>query len=109
MVNFLAHLFKEYQHRSLNAYRSAISSVHEKADGYEVGQHPLVYRVLKGAFNQRPPKPRYEFMWDVSKVLNYIDSLGESDALPLQSLSWKLAMILAIQVCRYSNARSAIP
>lgn len=96
MVNFLAHLFKEYQHRSLNAYQSAISSVHEKSDRYEVGQHPLVSRVLKGAFNQRPPKPRYEFMWDVSKVLNYIDSLGESDALPLQSLSWKLAMILAL-------------
>ena len=29
-------------------------------------------------------------------MLNYIDSLGESDALPLQSLSWKLAMILAL-------------
>ena len=30
----------------------------------------------------------------LSQVLNYIDSLGESDALSLQSLSWKLAMIL---------------
>ena len=61
VVNFLAHMFKEgYQYRSLNAYRSAISSVHEKVDGYEVGQHPLVSRLLKGVFNQRPPKPRYE-------------------------------------------------
>ena len=52
VVNFLAHLFKEgYQYHSLNAYCSTISSVHEKVDGYEVGQHPLVSRVLKGAFN----------------------------------------------------------
>ena len=29
-------------------------------------------------------------------MLNYSDSIGESDALPLQSLSWKLAMILAL-------------
>ena len=34
VVNFLAHLFEEgYQYRSLNAYRSAISSVHDKVDG----------------------------------------------------------------------------
>ena len=53
VVNLLAHMFEEgYQYHSLNAYRSAISSVHEKADGYEVGQHPLVSRLLKGVFNQ---------------------------------------------------------
>ena len=55
VVNFLAHLFKEgYQYRSLNVYLSAISSVHEKADGYKVG-YPLVSRLLKGVFNQWPP------------------------------------------------------
>ena len=96
VINFLAYLFKEgYQYCSLNAYCSAISSVHEKADGYEVEQHPLVSRLLKGVFNQRPPKPCYEVTWDV-KVLNYIDSLGESDSLSLQVLTWKLAMVLAL-------------
>ena len=58
-----------------------------------MGQHPHVSRMLKGAFNQRP---RYEVMWDVSIVLNYIESLGESDSLSLQILTWKLAMILAL-------------
>ena len=97
MVNFLAHLFKEgYQYRSLNSYRSAISSVHERVDGYEVGQHPLVSRVMKGAFNLRPPQPRYETTWDVTKVLNYIESLGSSESLSLRDLSWKLAMLLAL-------------
>ena len=38
----------------------------------------------------------YEVTWDVTKVLNYIDSLGESDSLSLQVLTWKLAMILAL-------------
>ena len=42
VVNFLAHLYQQgYQYRSLNTYRSAISSVHEKIDGIAVGQHPL--------------------------------------------------------------------
>ena len=70
--------------------------MHEKTNGYEVEQHPLVSRLLKGAFNQRPPRPRYEVTWDVSIVLNYIESLGESDSLSLQILTWKLAMILAL-------------
>ena len=38
VVNFLAYLFQQgYQYCSLNSYRSAISSVHEKVDGYKVG------------------------------------------------------------------------
>ena len=51
---------------SLNSYRSAISSVHEKVDGIEVGKHPLVTRMLKGVFNERPPRPNYESVWKVN-------------------------------------------
>ena len=88
VVNFLAHLYKDgYQYRSLNAYCSAISSMHERVDRYEVGQHPLVSRVMRGAFNLRPPQPRYEATWDVSTVLRYIESLGPSEVLPLHELS----------------------
>ena len=61
-----------------------------------MGQHPLVSRLLKRAFNQRPPRPCYEVTWDVSIVLNYIESLGESDSQSLQILTWKLALILAL-------------
>ena len=39
VANFLAYLFQQgYQSRSLNAYRSAISSVHDRVDGVEVGK-----------------------------------------------------------------------
>ena len=97
VVNFLAHLFEEgYQYRSLNSYRSAISSVHTKVDGYSIGEHPLVARLLKGAFNQRPPQPRYETTWDVAQVTQYFESLGENNKLSLQELTWKLAMLLSL-------------
>ena len=69
VVNFLAYLYREgYQYRSLNSYRSAISSVHERIDGYSVGQHPLVTRLMKGVFNDRPPLPRYTSTWNVQCV-----------------------------------------
>ena len=97
VVNFLADLFSQgYQYRSLNAYRSAISSVHDKVDGYDVGQHPLVSRILKGAFHQRPPQPRYTQTWDVSMVTSYIRSMGTNNSFSLQNLSHKLAMLMAL-------------
>ncbi len=94
VVNFLAHLFQQgYQYRSLN---SAISSVHEKIDGYEVGQHPLVTRLIKGAFRERPPQPRYSETWDVSKVTSHLDSLGNTDQLSLQDLTFKTVIFMAL-------------
>ena len=63
VANFLANLYeKGYQYRSLNAYRSAISSVHAEVDGQPVGQHPLITRLLKGVFNERPPPPSQDIL-----------------------------------------------
>ena len=97
VANFLAALYqKGYQYNSINAYRSAISSVHEKRDGVPVGQHPLVSRLVKGVFNARPPIPRYSSTWDVQTVLNYLESLGKNDALSLKQLTLKTAFLMAI-------------
>ena len=80
---------------SLNVFRSAISSVHDKFNGVEVGKHPTITRLLKGAFHERPPLPRYTSTWDVNKVLQYLKSLGPSNGLTLKQLTHKLVMLLA--------------
>ena len=64
-------------------------------DGYSVGQHPTISRLMKGVFNKRPPQPKYFYTWDVSKVTSFI-SLGENEALSLKLLSFKLVMLLAL-------------
>ena len=97
VVNFLAELHAEgYQYRSLNSYRSAISSIHERVEGQSIGQHPLVSRLLKGAFNQNPPTPRYSHFWDVGLVLQFIRQLGENNVLSLKWISIKTAMLMAL-------------
>jgi hypothetical protein len=69
-----------------------------------MGQHPLVSRLLKGAFNRRPPAPRYEFTWDVSQVVESIGSLGENKLLSLKLLTWKLTMVLSFtRPCKSSD------
>ena len=78
VANFLAYLFEEgYQYRSINVYRSSISTTHDKVDGYSVGQHPTVTRLMRGVFNKRPPLSKYSYTWDVHKVTSYISNLDE--------------------------------
>ena len=97
VVNFLAHLYgKGYQYRSLNAYRSAIASMHTQIDGASIGQHPLVSRLLKGAFHSRPPLPRYTETWEVSKVLALLSEQDVSHISPLKVLSQRTVMLLTL-------------
>ena len=83
----------------MNVYRSAVSSTHLPVDGFPLGQHPLVSKLLRGVFNSRSPQPRYS---DVSKVLDYLSSLRE-DPLPISLLTKKLAMLLALVSAQRSS------
>ena len=94
---FLTEVFNEgLAYRSLNVLRSALSSTHPKIDGFSVGQHPYVTRLLKGALNKRPPKPRYSHTWNVDVMINYIISLGKNSTLSLKTISMKLVTLFAL-------------
>ena len=97
VANFLATLFEEgYQYSSVNAYRSAISSVHDKVEGVNVGQHPTIIRLLKGIFNVRPPIPRYSATWDVQKVLDFLEAGGKPPTMSLKALTLRTVFLLAV-------------
>ena len=97
IVNFLADLFaKGYQYQSLNSYRSAIASAHKRVDGMSIGEHPAISRVLKGAYQSRPPVPRYSAFWDVGVVIEYLKALGHNESLSLRMLTLKTTMLLAL-------------
>ena len=87
MANFLAHMFEQgYQSRSLNAFRSAISSVHDKVGGIEVGKHSMVIRLLKSASHARLPLPHYTAIWDVHTVYWSISSVWVQHLVVTQAL-----------------------
>ena len=95
VVNFFADLFHQgYQQRFLSSYRSAISSVHEPVDGQPIGSHPMVSRLLKGVFHERPPQPHCSTTWHVSVVTNHIESLGDNQDLTLADLTLKVVALL---------------
>lgn len=87
---------KGYQQRSINAYRSAIASAHDRVDGASIGQHPTISRLMAGVANLRPPQPRYASTWDINKVLEYIEKKGVNETLSLKDLTFKTTMLLAL-------------
>ena len=96
-MEFLASQFEQgKQYRTINSYRSAISTTHSPIDGVVVGKHPLVSRLMKGIHNQRPPQPRYAATWDVQVVLRHIRSWGQTVVLGRKRLSQKLTMLMAL-------------
>ena len=97
ITSFLSDCFNEgLEYRTLNTYRSALSGVLPPIDGFPVGQHPLVVRLLKGVQNLRPALPRYKHCWDVDTVLDYLRSLPSNKDLSLKILTHKLAALLAL-------------
>ena len=88
------HEGKEY--RTINVYRSALSTILPLLDGQKVGRHPLVCQLLKGVYQLRPPQPRYAKTWQVGKLVQFIGSLGPNEKLSTKLLSYKLVGLLAL-------------
>ena len=70
-----------------------------------MGKHPLVSRLLKGAFHARPPLPWYTRTWNIQVVLNCVQQWGDTTSLSRKLLSFKLMMLL----CLARPSRSADP
>ena len=62
----------------------------------------FIPRFMKGYFNQKPPVPRYNFTWPVSKVLNFLGTL-----FPLEKLSLKMLTLKAVALVALSCATRA--
>ena len=69
VLEFL-HTQLHLSYSALNTARSALSCVISN-DNVPVGQHPLVCRFVKGAFERKPPSRKYYAIWDVRQVLSF--------------------------------------
>lgn len=51
----------------------------------------MVKKFVKGVFELRTPRPKYDSIWDVSIVFDYMKSLGDNNCLSLKGLTLKTA------------------
>ena len=97
VLKVLSNLFSQgLEYRTINGYRPAIPAYHEKAEEILIGQHPKVCQLLSGVFNKRPPQPKYTVIRDISKVIDYLNTLGNNENLSTKIITLKLTTLLAI-------------
>ncbi|KAB0803109.1 hypothetical protein PPYR_00079 [Photinus pyralis] len=91
VITFFQNLLGQSDNKygSFNSHRAALSLI---SPG-NIGEDSLFKRFMKGIARARPPKPRYNFTWDPTRVLDYLENrLGDS----LKHLSRKLVTLLTL-------------
>ncbi|CAH3177458.1 unnamed protein product [Porites lobata] len=97
VLDFLTLLYQQgLTYSAINTARSALSSYITLENGTCVGKHPLVSQLMKGIFQEKPPRPKYTEIWDVSIVLSYLQSLSAVDRLSLRELTLKLLVLILL-------------
>jgi len=104
-LEFLSSLLSEIgSYATLNTYRSAISLI--ALD--EVGSHPLIRRFFKGVATLKPQRPRYDFIWDASPVIEHLSTLYPHENFSLEIISRKLVTLLALTTAQRMQTLAAI-
>ena len=80
---------------SLGTARSALSTI-ATIDNIPAGQHPLITKFMKAAFNQRPVLPKNNITWDVSLVLRHLKTLGPNETIHIRQLAKKLVVLMLL-------------
>jgi len=94
ILNFLATLFNSgIGYSGLNTARSSLSSFFVLNGQVSVSNNTLVKRFMRGIFLLKPSLSRYNFTWDVSRFLNYLQTLS-NDSLTLKQMTLKLCALL---------------
>ena len=83
-------------YNAINLARSCLSLYLDKVEGLSIGNHPLCVRFLKAVSKLRPPMPKYNVVWDPSKVLDVFRNWDTNDKISLKLLSVKLVCLLML-------------
>ncbi len=93
VLRFLTSEFeKGASYGSINSLRSVVALIL----GPHVGEDDLVKRFCKGTSKLRQTQPRYDSIWDPKKVLDFISKWSPNEEIPLELLSKKIAVLLAL-------------
>ena len=91
VLDYLASFYESgLSYRTINCYRSALSTTLLPIDTYDVGKHPLVTRLMRGIYNSRPPVKTLVPTWSVTTVLKMLKLWSPNDKLDLKHLTCKM-------------------
>ena len=100
---FLTDLYHSgLQYRTIAGYRSVLSNILPAVDGFKIGQHPDILRLIKGIFHCRPPSKRLIPEWDLEKVLKALQKkpFEPLNKASLKMITFKTVFLIAITTFR---------
>ena len=97
VLEFILGLFKGkgLSYSTINTLRSALSAI-IRIENKTIGQHILVTRFLKAAFNERPAVLKTTVTWDVDQILAYLWTISPVKRISLKQLTMKLVMLMLL-------------
>ena len=99
VIDYLSSLFSaNLAYRTIILHRSVLSSTLPSIEGFPIGRHPLVSRLMRGVFLRRPPSRRVFQEWNVGDVLDVFRSWDSP--IPHRHLQRKCAFMLAMASSR---------
>ena len=91
ILKFLTEILHQgLKYNTIYDYRSAISAYHDSIILFSVRKHSSL---ITWIFNNRMSQPRYFFIWDVIKILGFLNSL-DSERIQLKMLTYKVTLLL---------------
>lgn len=81
---------------TINVHKSMLSTTLPPIDGFRIGSHPLVKKLISSCYNLNPPQPRYTSMWDPNVVLEFIAAQGENEPRSLAYVTRKTAVLVVL-------------
>ena len=100
-LNFLASEFdRELAYTYLKGYNSALAPYIKGVDKV------LLRKMLRGMYNNRPPKPKYCVIWDVDLVLTYVGAMrSDTDMFRSQKTATLLMLLSGNRVNMLSHMK----
>ena len=97
-VQFLTSLYEHgLSYSCINTARSALSCIFQLTNNdNSFGDLPIVRRFMRGIFQLRPALPKYNAVWNVHKVFDFIRSCQTIDQLSLKDLTLRLTFLLCL-------------
>ena len=96
-VQFLTMLFESgLSYSAINTARSALSSFFHNSDNGPFANIPIIKRFMRGVYQLRPTLPRYQTVWNVHIVFDYIRSCQSVEHLNLKDLTLRLTFMLCL-------------
>lgn len=98
---------KGLSYRTIGIHRSMLSSTLGEVEGFRIGLHRLVSRLLRAVYSLRPPRPKYRYLWNVASVLCRLKGWGRVEELSFNKLTRRTCLLLVLATsCRVSELAS---